>query len=84
MNIETKSVNHVYIFLRSRTSCKNIDCTDLKTRRESLWKLKTTKNKVPKSDIEYISMISVDFEKHLPKISTILLNFNDDLVDLIK
>ena len=35
--------------------------TDLKTRRKGLWKLKNTKNKVSLSDIEYISMISIDF-----------------------
>ena len=50
-----------------------IECTDLKTRRESLWKLKTMKNKVAMSDIEYFVMISIDFEKHLPNILTILL-----------
>ena len=62
VNIETKSTNHVLVFLRSLIKCLIIDCTDLKTRRESLWKLKTTKNEVPKSDIEYMSMISTDFD----------------------
>ena len=35
---------------------------NLKTHRNNRRNLKNTKNKVPKSDIDYISMISTDFD----------------------
>ena len=36
---------------------------DLKTHRKNRRHLKNTKNKVPRSDIGYISMISIDFDR---------------------
>ena len=62
MNIETKTVSGVTILLFDLTSCRIIGRKVAFSRTKTLWNLKNTKNKVPKSDIEYIAMISVVFD----------------------
>ena len=62
LNIGTKSVSGVTILLFDLTSCRIIGRKVAFSRTKTLWNLKNTKNEVPKSDIEYISMISTDFD----------------------
>ena len=72
INIGTKSTNELTIYLPTRRKYLIIECTDLKTRRESLWKLKNTKNKVLDSDIAYILMISIDIDGDSTRFPAIL------------
>ena len=44
---------------------------NLKTHRKNRWNLKNSKNNVPKSDIDYISVISVDFDGKTTRFSVI-------------
>ena len=66
------SKTEVTIYLPTRRKYLIIECTDLKTRRESLWKLKNTKNKVLDSDIAYILMISIDIDGDSTRFPAIL------------
>ena len=71
LNIETKTVSGVTILLFDLTSCRIIGRKVAFSRTKTLWNLKNTKNKVPNSDIDYISMISVDFDGKSTRFSAI-------------
>ena len=61
--------------------CVNISMIDLKTHRKNRRHLKNTKNKVPRSDIGYISMISTDFDRifgDFGRFRRIFVNLNEN------
>ena len=62
LNIDRISVRSVTSKLDDVRSWCNIGKKLVFSSTKPLWNVKNTKNKVPKSDIEYISVISVDFD----------------------